>query len=516
MADYTPSKEPGFDSTAQTPRSIDTSATKEPKTPDEIVVSRKHAVLSVREDTVRMNQLCNEGGAPYIEERLYRHAYESPTSWSGDSSMGCVGRKQRASYINYAGRITKKIEQFVFSSGIKREGADEKFMLDASADGKTINMLMSEVSEYLTTSRWCWIHVDRDAAPQQVRSMADRENSGDRIFWQAVNPLSVLDWSFDAAGKLRWLISGGVETVNDDPFKQALYIPFRVLWFPGGGVKFYMEDAKDKMRVTRKEPFTISAQEVPFVLVGNPSAKAWWYDSIELVQKTLLNLESTNQENLVGQGYPQLVLPADVQEQNPMQGEQMGVPKIVGNKYPITETEQTSGISRYLSLSGLSWNAIPDEIMRLRGEMFETAGQALKTQSLSAQSGESKAWDHLDTETTIRDRATVLEEAETKAVRLSMALDTQFKEYEPVYPQEFNIIDFESEMRTLVGLDALAINSETAEKVKRKAAMKIICRIAKADDETLKQIEQEIDDSEPADGMNLPMERTEFQRTAVE
>lgn len=467
--------------------------------PDTLIAKRIHPVLDARRENIRINLLCRDGGQPYIDERLFRYPYESDISWYGAGDGNGATRKDRTSYTNSAGRIVDKVEQYIFKGGIKRDGIDPDFQGNASATGKTVNQVMSDVSQYLTTCGWAWLQIDRDGQPDAIRSMADRERDGDRVFWQAVSPLDVVDWAFDAAGRFIWVLTQGVDYDNRDPFNPGTYQPYRILWGANGaGVKYYI-DPKNAEKVIEKEPFATSAGEVPLVLVGNPSAKAWAFDNIELVQMTLLNLESTHREGLIGSAYPQMVLPASMMDSMPQQTmadrEESGVKRVVGRKHPITETQEESGISRYLQLSGLAWEAIPEEIKRAQKDMFEIAGQAMKTESRAAQSGDSKAWDHLDTESLIKSRAITLEAAEMKAVSISKQLDSGFKSYVPVYPKSFDISDPESDMRALVGVDAL-VSTPLAIKEKEKAAVMVMAKIAGTSEETLQAIFDEIDEYE--------------------
>ena len=45
------------------------------------------------------------------------------------------------------------------------------------------------------------------------------------------------------------------------------------------------------------------------VIVGLPSAKAWWFDDVENIQAQCLNYDSMHNETLTDAVYPQLVVP---------------------------------------------------------------------------------------------------------------------------------------------------------------------------------------------------------------
>lgn len=98
--------------------------------------------------------------------------------------------------------------------------------------------------------------------------------------------------------------------------------------------------------------------------------------------------------------------------------------------------------------------AIPVELGRRRTELFEVVGQALRAQdSKQVQSADAKAWDNRDIEATLADNAAMLEEAEAKAVELSVALDSGFKVYSPSYPRKFNLPDLEGDWKILTEME---------------------------------------------------------------
>lgn len=92
-------------------------------------LSRSHIIHAARVDQIRLNLEAVAGGRPYITARLSRLPFESDASWSGRNSVqGDQGRIDRAFLINYASRIAAKINQFVFSTEVRRANADPRFI----------------------------------------------------------------------------------------------------------------------------------------------------------------------------------------------------------------------------------------------------------------------------------------------------------------------------------------------------------------------------------------------------
>jgi len=433
-------------------------------------ITRAHNILTTRAEQIRLNLLAVAGGHPYIEARLARLPYESDVSWAGEdtltnSTIG-TGRKDRAFLINYAGRITRKINQFVFSNEVKRLNADPVFLADTTRTGTPINAFMARVSEIVTAARWCWISVDRDSLSRDTRgqpvqrSVADKEASGDRVFWSVWEPDEVIDWNFDRSGKLRWVITEQEVYDNSDITQPAQTRVVRTIWTQGGGTRLWL-DSDDKEKITLEEPFVTSLDDVGFIPVGQPSADAWWFDDVEMIVAAMLNLESSNIENLYHANFPQLVIPEGMVN-NIMDTARVSndraVKLIRGLGYPMIESQESSGLTRYLMPNSSDMKTTPDQIQRLSEELMKIVGLALQNQdSRQVSSAEAKAWDHLDPEAVLKERAQILEEAETKAVILSKRLDNTFKEYLPIYGKSFNLTDVKDDISSLLEIKSLGL-----------------------------------------------------------
>ena len=467
--------------------------------------TRRHKILDVRQQQLRLNLMVKDGGAPYINERLSKFHCESNASWLGDGTGagGVLSRPDRSFLINYAGRIVTKNNQYVFGQDILRPGIDHDFEQDATRTGLTINQFMQEVSAHFTAGQWAWIGVDRgtpgtdpDTGKPAVRSVKAAEDAGDKIFWSLWNSTEVVDWRFGSDGALLWLITQEALYENEDPKVAAVESIVRTLWERGGGTRLFL-DPDNLEKILKEEPFTISAKIVPFTPLGVPTPKPYWFDDVERVQASLLNLESAHHENLIQTVFPQMVLPADLIE-NVMRlsgrSYDEALELVRGIEYPMLETIKSAGMTRYLIPSAGDLKAIPDEILRRRKELYEIVGLAMtKTDSNSGQSAASKAWDHLDPAATLRTRSIILEDTETAAIKISMALDSTFKEYIPLYPRQFNLVDVAEAMKTLVELSALDL-PRSAVRESMRIGIKIMDSIQKIPDERMEEMMKEIDD----------------------
>lgn len=446
----------------------------------DIRLARINHILETRSEQLTLNQLVLSGGAPYIDKRLSRLPFESDVSWNGkggtsstglsagklsssSSRGGGDGRKSRAFMVNYAARIAAKINQYVFATEVKRENADDVFIADATRTGMSVNDLMRKVSQTVTACRWCWLGVDRD--PLSVtdgivkpRSVADKEASGDRVFWTIWAPNEIIDWHFDRWGNLIWLITEQTVYDNADYKIEAKKQILRTIWEATGGTRLWLKpDNVDA--IEREETFTNAAKVVPFILSGVPSAEAWWFDDVEAIQASLTNLDSVHNENLFQSVYPQLVLPAEIISSiaNLLAiTNEAALEMVRGLNYPILEPIEANGLTRYIIPPADGLKSIPDEITRRRKELFEVVGLAMQNpDTRQVASAEAKAWDHLDPEAVLKERAILLEETEKKAVVISKQIDSTFSEYSPEYGKSFNVADASELVQMIVGFSNL-------------------------------------------------------------
>jgi len=442
-------------------------------------LTRSNIILSTRAEQIRLNLLAVAGGRPYIDARLSRLPFESEISWNGQAARPLnskyfnatggghgEGRRARAFLINYAGRITRKINQFVFSTEVQRQKSDSLFRADTTRTGTPIDTFMARVSQIVTAAQWCWISVDRDSLPRDAqgqpvqRSVADKEASGDRVFWSVWTPDEVVDWHFDRTGKLLWLITEQTVYDNEHFDMPATNRPVRTIWQRGEGRRLWL-NPEDKTKIDKEETFSTTLDEVGFIPVGTPSAAAWWFDDVEMILAAILNLTSAHHENLFQSVYPQLILPdtmlQTIMDRLKISGEAV-MEMIRGLNYPIFEPLEASGLTRYLMPNAGDMTPIPNALDRLREEVMKIVGLALQNpDSRQVQSAESKAWDHLDPEAVLKERTQILEECETKAVALSRRLDNTFAEYQPVYGKTFNVRDIMADMATLMEVKKMGL-----------------------------------------------------------
>ena len=173
---------------------------------------------------------------------------------------------------------------------------------------------------------------------------------------------------------------------------------------------------------------------------------------------------------------------------------------IRGADTPIIETPEERGISRYICPSNADLKALPEEISRKRGLLFENAGLALfNNETKQTQTAESKQYDLLDTESTLKNRSLLMQKAEKKLVEMSQKLDPDFAVYDPVWPTTFEVEDA-TEATQVVSLVAnLPDRTPSMRKLALKAGVRLIASKAGKDQALVEEANKEIDEKEFAE-----------------
>lgn len=426
-----------------------------------LITTRKHEIIQIREAQLLRNFAAIDGGRPYVDLRLWRAPNETDASWDGDPARGIVGRKERTALVNDAGRVARKINQYVFRAQAARAGADPAFLADCTREREGVDAFMQRVSSALTAGRWCWLQADRAPVPEGGETLAAKAP----LRWILWDALDVPDWHLSDDGTLDWIIVRTHVYDNADPAVPAKAGTLYTLYRLADGIVTVTEETDGGVSLPglrRGEPLP-GLSRLPFVLVGDPSPKAWWFDDVENLQAQILNLDSQHNETLTETVYPQLVLPANIMSslevrlsQAKIDGQEV-VSLIrelcLGRKIPVMESQEDKGITRYIAPGG-DMKMLTDEGTRKRALLFDIAGLALfNKESRQAQTAESKQFDQLDTNATLKNRALLLQEAEAKMVALSRVFDPSFAAWEPKYPCDFDVVDVAGLSDALVKID---------------------------------------------------------------
>lgn len=451
------------------------------------ITDRKHKIMAKRETQIRRNALAVDGGRDYINERLWRAPNETDVSWNGDTARGIVGRKERTGLVNDAGRVANKINQYIFKEEAKREGADRAFLADCTGGGESVHDFMQRVNTSFTCARWLWLQADRaPLAEGESETLADKAP----IRWILWDALDVPDWCMDDAGRIKWLVTRSAVYINDDPREEAKDCRLHTLYEVGEDGGVYITEKADKCELPglRERVLLPGIDRIPFVLVGRPSARAWWFDDVENIQAQILNLDSMHYETLAETVFPQLVLPSSIGNsletrlvERKIDGQtvvSLIKEATLGRKIPIMEGAEDKGISRFITPGG-NLELLTNEISRKRALLFDMVGLAFfNKETRQVQTAESKQFDQLDTNSTLANRALILQNAEAALVNLSRMFDKSFKTWEPAYPSKFDVVDATALSQALVQTSNMPVKTPKVKKIEAKCAVRVLKEIA--------------------------------------
>ena len=451
------------------------------------ITDRKHKIMAKREAQIRRNALAVDGGRDYIDERLWRAPNETDVSWNGDASRGIVGRKERTGLVNDAGRVANKINQYIFKEEAKRDGADAGFLADCTGEGESVHDFMQRVNTAFTYGRWCWLQADR--APL-AEGESETEASKAPIKWVLWDALDVPDWCIDAAGNIKWLITRSAVYLNESPNVPAKDAMLYTLYELGADGHVYVTEKTDKgnMANLRTHALVPGLERLPFALIGRPSSKPWWFDDVENIQAQILNLDSMHYETLLDTVFPQLVLPSSIGNsletrlaEKKVEGKSVVTiirELTLGRKIPIMEGAEDKGISRFITPSG-DLKLLTEEAGRKRSLLFDMVGLALfNKETRQIQTAESKQFDQLDTNSTLANRALVLQRAEAALIELSQLFDKGFRTWEPAYPSKFDVVDVASLSQALTQTANMPNKTPKVKRIEAKCAVRVLKEVA--------------------------------------
>jgi hypothetical protein len=457
---------------------------------EKTISTRENFVYTERYKQLATNILGWHGGKKYIYARLSRFPGESTLDWEGGTrtdGSSFDGRRDVSHVIPYLDRIVTKINQHVFSVQPKRDVEDSEVINDVTLSGESVDDLMVKVNSYLTVCGWCWIGIDAPVIDMDAQiSQAEKEALKIRPYWSVYSPLEVVDWYFGKSGKLEWILTEGVEQIASDPFIPPVSRKYRKLWQMGRVTKFVYKEDSEAIETTEIYGLSLT-DEIPFVLVGTISTESYGFDNLESINKTIMDLESCNRQNFYNSVFPQMKLPVSVLDtvmQKYNVTAEAATQMVMGYAYPILMSENDKDPG-YIMPDSASIGIMRDELTKLKNELFDSTGLMLQKETRQVASAESKAWDFLDISQVMIERARILEQAEKKAVSISVKFDSDFPEWNPEYNNSFDVSSFKSEMESLVMASQLSLPDEML-----KFIIKRVFELIKINGKTISQEEE--------------------------
>jgi hypothetical protein len=425
----------------------------------EYCATRKHPTLCAREKQLELNKLAYHGGTEYLSKRLVQFPNEDYTSFKGGSrydGTAVVGRVNYSPSVNYLYNIVETINYLTFLNEPVRVGGSDFIVNNISGEDKDINWLMGVVNKYITLYGWCFIKTDFPQRIPEGLSIAQKEQLNIRPYFYALDPTKVVDIEIDK--EIKWLLEEDYEQITRSPFNPPVYQRVRRLWEPGRVTIIRYNEPSDKRRKTEysTEVLDTGINEVPFTLVGNISRDPILFDSLESMQRNILDLESSNKQIFLDSAFPREFVTASQYERaynnalshctlskdgqqiyDERAAQQMAFKLIGGTKYPQILADGESPFTPQMP-SGLI--QIREEINECIEHLKQISGINVGGDTKMAEAAQSKIFDFVFVEGLIRERRRMLERAERWSVYLASQLDPDFDVWSVDYPDELLLV----------------------------------------------------------------------------
>ncbi len=349
------------------------------------------------------------GGQAYLTaENLFSHRLEN--------SEDFTRRLQRAYYLNYCQPVVDAYTAYLFRRPPEILPADAVADLLADADrlGTSLVGLMKRAATLSSIFGFVLLGVDRPRAEGAWLTRADELAAGLGDYLTLVCPPDVLNWACGPDGRWQWLLLAERET---DPV------------FDGARVR---DEARERLRLWTPERWTdLSPQgevlaagdnpfgQVPFVAVKHRDVEPGplgesLLANVAFVNREIFNLTSELQEILARQTFSQLVAEGSAEEY----GEAGDIKRLGTSSIFLYPEGRTA--PQYISPDASQARLLVEQIDRMIDEIYRLAALTRgSVREANAQSGISKAYDFLDTNQALADKADNLAAAFAAALHLA-------------------------------------------------------------------------------------------------
>lgn len=386
---------------------------------------------------------------------------------------------------NHCGSVISVYNSFLFKSKPKRVfGSIEtspklnNFLYDADLDGRSFDAFMKDVATWASVFGSCWVIVSKPATG--AASLAEEIAQDVRPYLSILTPLAVLDWSWTRLPNGRYELdylkyveetTGDLVTIKE--------------WTPEA-IKTTVVDSKEN--VINDQTVEINGLgKIPAVIAYNKRALVRGIGISDIAdiadaQKFIYNCYSEIEQSIRLDSHPSLVTTPDT-----------NVGTGAGSLIHVAEGTDP-GLKPYLlEFSGAS----VDKILATIEKTVESIDKMANTGAIRATESRTVSGVALETEFSLlnarlAEKATAMELVEEQIWRL-------YAEYENLtwdgiieYPSHFNVRDAKNDLEFYKSAAEASVPSATY----KKTVYKNIARLASEDEDTIAQMEAEIDSAD--------------------
>ena len=396
---------------------------------DEILklISRRHPEYNAHVDEWRFFGNTYAGGRNWFNENIYHFYREGQKEFDE--------RVQRAYRFNHSKEVVDLLNKYLFKQNIVRSknapACITEFWKHATKSGASINELAKQISKHCSIYGRICVVVDRQRPNGEVLTVADEKKAKLRTYAYVVNPMDLLDYSFDDEGNLNWILIRESYRIDDNPFDIANTDPrLRYRLWTRNNWMLYAEVFDDENKSQGYQLVDTGYHGlgvVPVVLADNllsdeKYGAASLINDIAYLDKACANYLSNLDAIIQDQTFSQLVMPA----QNVMAGSeeekqlyQMGTKRMF-----LYDAAGSNHAPEYISPDPSQATLILDVVARIIREIYNSVGLSSERTnkdnavSMDNSSGVAKAYDFERVNALLSAKADSLEVVENRICKL--------------------------------------------------------------------------------------------------
>jgi len=335
------------------------------------------------------------GGQAYLNmHNLFSHRLENPEDRAR--------RLRRAYYLNYCQPVVDTYTAYLFRTPpqILPSGPIADLLADADRMGNGLIALMKRAATLSSIFGFVLLGVDRPRGEGQWATRAEELAAGINDYLTLVCPPDALNWACGPDGRLQWVL---VRERDADPQLSGAQLNAQArerlrLW---NDEQWLDLDGEGRLLAAGENPFGC----VPFVAVKHRDIEPGIVGesllaNIAYVNREIFNLSSLLQEILARQTFSQLVAEGSAEEYG-----EAGDIKKLGTSSIFLYPEGRKA-PEYISPDAAQAELLIEQIDRMIDEIYRLASLTRgAVRQAQAQSGISKAYDFLDTNQALADKA---------------------------------------------------------------------------------------------------------------
>lgn len=391
------------------------------------LVGRRHPQYISHSDQWKFFGDTYEGGRSWYNTNIFKYYREGEQEYKE--------RVERSYRFNHTKEVVDLLNKYLFKQNIVRsEDAPESvrmFWRHATRGGSSIDELAKKISKHCSIYGRVGVVIDRQRSSADVLTIADEKKSNLRTYAYLVNPIDMLDYSFDDEGKLNWILIRETYRNDANPLaedsveeKTRYRLWTRQEWIlisetkaKKGGKKGY-EITDTGFHNLGEVPVILADNLLTDEMYGAPSL----INDIAYLDRACANYLSNIDTIIQDQTFSQLVMPA----QNVMSGSEeydqlveMGTKRVF-----LYDAAGSNHSPEYIFPDPSQARLILDVVARIIKEIYNSVGLSSERTnkdnavSMDNSSGVAKAYDFERVNALLSAKADSLESVENKIARL--------------------------------------------------------------------------------------------------